>query len=178
MPCFTKEKNVLTSLSSLNSPYIPRLFLSNKDTLVITPLCTKINNLQMKDIENILGTLKEVHSNFNLVHMDLWKYNFLRDDDGNILIIDWGYSKTQGKNSPFAGALECMPDNVLQSLINEQQINYGPMIDLICLIRSLYLMLYQPSSIERISFDRIPENFKKRAQDILDFWTSNGKSEW
>ena len=98
----------------------------------------------MKDIENIIETLKTVHSNFQLVHMDLRKYNFLRDGDDNILIIDWGYSKTQGENAPFAGALECMPDNVLQSLIDNEQINYNQTIDLICLVRSLYLMLHQP----------------------------------
>jgi len=110
--------------------------------------------------------------------MDLRKYNFLRDDYGNILIIDWGYSKTQGENAPFAGALECMPDNVLQSLVNDEPIEYDPAIDLICLVRSLYLMLHQPPLIERISFDKVPGNFKKRVQDILDFWAINGKSEW
>ncbi|RIB17788.1 hypothetical protein C2G38_1400209 [Gigaspora rosea] len=100
----------------------------------MTPLCNKVNNLQIKDIENIIKTLETVHSNFQLVHMDLRKYNFLRDDDSNILIIDWGYSKTQGENAPFAGALECMSDNILQSLINQKQINYEPTIDLICLV--------------------------------------------
>ncbi|CAG8538090.1 3690_t:CDS:2 [Gigaspora rosea] len=149
--CFTNEKNVLTRLSELNSSYLLKLLLSNEDTLVMTPLCNKVNNLQIKDIENIIKTLETVHSNFQLVHMDLRKYNFLRDDDSNILIIDWGYSKTQGENAPFAGALECMSDNILQSLINQKQINYEPTIDLICL---------------------------KRAQDILDFWAVNGKSEW
>ncbi|CAI2185652.1 5091_t:CDS:2 [Funneliformis geosporum] len=178
LPCFINEKDVLIKLSVLNSPYLPKLLLSNDDTLVMTPLCTKVNNLQIKDIENIIETLKTVHSNFQLVHVDLRKYNFLRDDDGNILITDWGYSKAQGENAPFAGALECMPDNVLRSLINDEQINYGPTIDLICLVRSLYLMLHQPSSIERISFEMIPENFKRRVQDILDFWAVNGKSEW
>ncbi|GBB94479.1 hypothetical protein RclHR1_23620001 [Rhizophagus clarus] len=161
LSCFINEKNVLTRLSDLNSPYLPKLLLSNDDTLVMTPLCTKVNNLQIKDIENIIETLKTVHSNFQLVHMDLQKYNFLRDNDGNILITDWGYSKTQGENALFAGALECMPDNVLRSLINDEQINYDPTIDLICLVRSLYLMLHQPSSIERISFNMVPENFKR-----------------
>ncbi|CAG8551597.1 4894_t:CDS:2 [Racocetra fulgida] len=131
LSCFINEKNALTRLSDLNSPYLPKLLLSNDDTLVMTPLCTKINNLQIEDIENIVETLKIVHSNFQLVHMDLRKYNLLRDDAGNILITDWGYSKTQGENSPFAGALECMPDNVLRSLLNDEQINYDPTIDLI-----------------------------------------------
>ncbi|CAG8807629.1 37931_t:CDS:2, partial [Gigaspora margarita] len=175
LPCFTNEKNVLTRLSVLNSPHLPKLLLSNDDTLVMTPLCSKVKNLQINDIENIIKTFKTVHSNFQLVHMDLRKYNFLRDDDGNILIIDWGYSKTQGENAPFAGALECMPDNILQSLINEDQINYEPTIDLICLVRSLYLVLHQPLSIERFSFNRATE---KRALDLLNFWAVNGNSEW
>jgi len=177
--CFINEKNILTKLVDLDSPHLPKLLYSNNDTLVMTPLCTKVNNLQIKDIENIVETLRMVHSNFQLVHMDLRKYNFLRDDDGNILITDWGYSKEQGKgeNTTFAGALECMPDNVLQSIIDGEEINYNPTIDLICLVRSLYLMLHKPL-IERISFDRDPKNFKGRVQNILDFWASNGKSEW
>ncbi|CAG8764496.1 23075_t:CDS:2, partial [Gigaspora rosea] len=178
LPCFTNEKNALTKLSALNSPHLPKLLLSNEDTLVMTPLCSKVKNLQIKDIENIIETLKAVHSNFQLVHMDLRKYNLLRDDDGNILIIDWGYSKKQGENAPFAGALESMPDNILQSLINEDQINYEPKIDLICLVRSIYLMLHQPLLIERFSFNRATDNFRNRAFDILDFWAANGKSEW
>ncbi|CAG8482269.1 36681_t:CDS:10 [Gigaspora margarita] len=145
--CFTNKKNVLIRLSDLNLFHLPKLLLSNDDTLVMTPLCNKVNNLQIKDIKNIIETLETVHSNFQL-----------------------GYSKIQGENASFAGALECMPDNILQSLINKEQINYEPTIDLICLVQSLYLMLHQPLSIERISFDRVPENFKKRAQDILDFW--------
>ncbi|RGB23624.1 hypothetical protein C1646_529513 [Rhizophagus diaphanus] len=58
LPCFTHEKNVLTTLLDLNSPHLPKLLLSNNDTLVMSPLCTKVNNLQMKDIENIIETLK------------------------------------------------------------------------------------------------------------------------
>ncbi|CAG8729034.1 10971_t:CDS:2, partial [Gigaspora rosea] len=178
LPCFTNEKNVLTRLSVLNSSHLLKLLLSNDDTLVMTPLCSKVKNLQINDIENIIKTLKTVHSNFQLVHMDLRKDNLLRDDDDNILIIDWGYSKTQGEDAPFVGALEYMPDNILQSLINEDQINYEPTIDLICLVRSLYLMLHQPLSIGRFSFNSATDNFKKRALDLLNFWAVNGNSEW
>ncbi|CAG8679586.1 12651_t:CDS:2, partial [Funneliformis caledonium] len=110
LSCFINEKNVLTRLLDLNSPYLLKLLLSNDDTLIMTPLCTKVNNLQIKDIENIIETLKTVHSNFQLVHIDLRKYNFLRDDDCNILITDWDNCKIQGENAPFAEALKYILD--------------------------------------------------------------------
>ncbi|CAB4413826.1 unnamed protein product [Rhizophagus irregularis] len=53
-----------------------------------------------------------------------------------LFIIDWGYSiKLEGNhNFAFAGALECMPDNILQSIVNDgDDINYGPGVDLTCL---------------------------------------------
>ncbi|PKY45034.1 hypothetical protein RhiirA4_459523 [Rhizophagus irregularis] len=37
-------------------------------------------------------------------------------------------------DSTFAGALEYMPDEVLLSIINEEEIAYGPKVDLVCLI--------------------------------------------
>ena len=47
-------------------------------------------------------------------------------------------------DSRFAGALEVMPDKVLLSIINEEEIDYGPEVDLVCLVRSFYLMLHRP----------------------------------
>ncbi|CAG8772791.1 3861_t:CDS:1, partial [Ambispora leptoticha] len=137
----------------------------------------KVNNLRKEDIRNIINTLKLVHLNYKLVHMDLRKYNFLRNDNGEIVIIDWGYSVTEGETGNFAGALECMPDDVLTSLVNGEQPSYSPKIDLICLAKAFYLMLHKPAQVlvERLSFDRTP-NFKLRAQDILSFWKSNAKS--
>ncbi|CAB4399464.1 unnamed protein product [Rhizophagus irregularis] len=180
LSCFKQERDALTRLSELNSPHIPKLLLSNANTLVMTPLCTKVKNLRKEDIERIIETLKVVHSQYHIVHRDLRKYNFLRDDNGNILIADWGYSVIEGDNMPFAGALECMPDDVLESLDNNEAINYNPRMDLICLVRSLYLMFHNPV-MERFSFDKVleNENFKERLQEIKTFWSSHGNSsEW
>lgn len=177
---FKQEKDALTRLSELNSPYIPKLLLSNTNTLVMTPLCMKVKNLRKEDIERIIETLKVVHSQYHIIHRDLRKYNFLRDNNGNILIANWGYSVMEGDNMPFAGALECMPDDVLESLDNNEAINYNPRMDLICLVRSLYLMLHNPV-MERFSFDKVLENgnFKERLQEIKAFWSSHGNSsEW
>ncbi|CAG8839321.1 24773_t:CDS:2, partial [Gigaspora margarita] len=43
-----------------------------------------------------------------------------------ILIIDWGFSTKNCEDTAFAGALECMPDLVLESLTNEKNIAYRP----------------------------------------------------
>jgi predicted Ser/Thr protein kinase len=173
--CFTREKEVLLKLSELKSPHIPRLLLSSEDILVMSPVCTKVNSLTKDDIRNIIKTLKEVHSQFHIIHRDLRKFNFLRDDNGNILLADWGYSIFDYEQAEFAGALECMPNNILTSLVNNESITYGPEIDLVCLVRSLYLVFHRPA-MKRISFGK-ESDFKRRLHDILDFWTNNGSSE-
>ncbi|CAI2180890.1 290_t:CDS:2 [Funneliformis geosporum] len=141
-PCFEREKDVLINF---NSPHIPSLLLYDKDSLVTTPLGTKVKNLQKRDVRNIIETLRMCNKN----------------ETGN-----------------FAGALECMPNDILQSLVNGEQILYSPSIDLICLVRLFYLMLHKPANVamERISFDEISD-FKSRAKNVLTFWSSRGKSD-
>ncbi|CAG8787087.1 5991_t:CDS:1, partial [Acaulospora morrowiae] len=147
------------------------------NTLVMTPLGGKVNNLRKTDIKNVITTLKHVHS-YEYVHRDLRKYNFLRNlDDPKeaILIIDWGFSTKNHEATAFAGALECMPDEVLESLTNEENIVYGPKVDLICFVRSFYLMLHKPL-MERVAFDR-DDDIGKRAQMMLNFWKDCSKSD-
>ncbi|RHZ88242.1 hypothetical protein Glove_25g31 [Diversispora epigaea] len=174
LSCFEREKSVLENLNT--SPHIPKLLLYNKNSLVTIPLGTKVENLQKNDIKNIIETLKTAHLQ-NIVHMDLRKYNFIRNND-KILIIDWGYSVSKNDVGKFSGALECMPDDILKSLANGEQITYSPSIDLICLVRSFYLMLHNPTNSEmmKISFDGISD-FKSRVKCLLDFWSSHGTSD-
>ncbi|RGB21832.1 hypothetical protein C1646_777169 [Rhizophagus diaphanus] len=178
LECFKTEKNVLKKLLTLNSPHLQKLLLDNTNTLVTTPLGSKANHLQKKDIGDIIRTLKMVHLTYNRVHMDLRRYNFLRDDNGHIVIIDWGYSVTNNKmESRFAGALEVMPDDILESLINEDKIKCSPRIDLICCVRTFYLMIHKPTSaeIKRMSFNNALD-IKSKAQKFLSFWSNRGKS--
>src|SRR4051794_35464878 len=110
LSCFEREKNVLEELLCLNSLHIPTILFSNDNTLVMTPFCEKINNLQKKDIRDIIITLQNVHGR-EIIHRDLRKFNFLRNLgnlDKNILIVNWDYNSES--TSSFAGALECMPD--------------------------------------------------------------------
>ncbi|CAI2200460.1 5421_t:CDS:1, partial [Funneliformis geosporum] len=128
LPCFETEMRVLENLSTLNSPHIPKILRYNDNALVMTPIGVRVNNLRREDIGNIITTLRDVHSH-GIIHRDIRKFNFIRMIDDlreNIIIVDWGYSTNNGSTTPFAGALECMPDNVLQSLINDEVITYGP----------------------------------------------------
>ncbi|CAB4412670.1 unnamed protein product [Rhizophagus irregularis] len=177
LSCFETEKNVLNKLSTKNSPHLQKLLHDSENILVTTPLCSKVNHLQKKDIGDIIKTLKMVHLCYNRVHMDLRRYNFLRDDDGHIVIIDWGYSVTKDKTGSFAGALEVMPDDILESLINGEQITYSPRIDLICCVRTFYLMFHKPTNadIKRISFNGAVDT-KSKAQKLLNFWSNHGKT--
>ncbi|GET02842.1 kinase-like domain-containing protein [Rhizophagus clarus] len=171
LPCFEREITVLEDLANLNSPHIPKVLLNNESTIVMSQLGERVNNFRKKDIKDIITTLKEVHSR-NIIHRDLRKYNFLRDSLDNILIIDWGYSTYSYENSSFTGALDSMPDEVLESIIKDYDIVYGPKIDLICFIRSFYLMIH------RISLDLYPkDDIKTRAQMMMNFWNEHGKSE-
>ncbi|CAH1768421.1 623_t:CDS:2, partial [Entrophospora sp. SA101] len=175
--CFEREKDVLEKLSTLNSPYIPKILFNNYNTLVITSHGVKVNNLRKKDIKDIITTLRDVHS-CGIIHRDLRKYNFLCNFDDlseNILIIDWGYSTSNSESTKFAGALECMPNEVLESLINGEEIIYGPKVDLMCFVRSFYLMIHRPS-LDRSPFDK-DYDIKKRAQTLLNFWSGCGKSD-
>lgn len=91
LPYFAKEKNVLGNLSSLNLSHIPKILFSNDNTLVMAPFCEKINNLQKKDIRDIIITFQDIHKH-GIIHRDLRKFNFLHnldDLENNILIVDW-----------------------------------------------------------------------------------------
>ncbi|CAG8632147.1 1972_t:CDS:2, partial [Diversispora eburnea] len=101
--CFERERNALVLLSELKSLHIVKILFYNEDALVMTPRGEKVNNLQKKDIKDIITTLKGVHS-LKIIYRDLRKYNFLRDSDGNILIINWGYSTFNIEDTEFAGA--------------------------------------------------------------------------
>jgi hypothetical protein len=176
--CFETEKNVLNELSAMNSPHLQKLLLDDEGVLVTTPLGTKAKRLQKKDIGDIIKTLEMVHSTYNRVHMDLRRNNFLRDGDGQIVIVDWGYSVAKNDTGNFAGALEVMPDDILTSLTYGEQIKYSPRIDLICFVRTHYLMLHRPTNaeMERMSVNGTPD-IKSRAQNVLDFWSTHGKSD-
>ncbi|PKY60183.1 hypothetical protein RhiirA4_483591 [Rhizophagus irregularis] len=101
----------------LDLPHIPKLHLHDEKSLIMTPLGMKVKSLEKRDIKSIIETLKIVHEK-NIVYMDLRQYNFIRDYDEKIIIIDWGYSTIKNETGDFAGALECMPDDILKSLAN------------------------------------------------------------
>ncbi|KAF0484869.1 kinase-like protein [Gigaspora margarita] len=177
LSCIERERAVLDQLSELDTLHIPKILFHDENTLVMTPLGVKVNNLRKPDIKDIINTLKQVHL-YGYVHRDLRKYNFLRNLDHSkepILIIDWGFSTKNCEDTAFAGALECMPDLVLESLTNEKNIAYGPKVDLICFVRSFYLMLHKPS-MERVAFDR-DDDIRRRAQMVLNFWKDCSKSD-
>ncbi|CAG8802155.1 28356_t:CDS:2, partial [Dentiscutata erythropus] len=56
------KRAVLEELSKLNSPHIPKILFYDENTLIITPLGEKVNNLQKTDIKDIITTLERVHS--------------------------------------------------------------------------------------------------------------------
>ncbi|CAG8708630.1 25714_t:CDS:10 [Gigaspora margarita] len=101
LSCYEKVKRVLEKLS--NSPHIPKLLLHNENSLITISLGTKVRNLQKNDIKNIIETLRTVHLQ-NIIHMDLRIHNFI--------------------------PLECMPDDILKSLVNGKQIMYS--LDMLC----------------------------------------------
>ncbi|GES73980.1 serine/threonine-protein kinase HT1-like [Rhizophagus clarus] len=177
LPCIKTEVDVLKDLSKLGSPHIPRILFQNEDTLVMIPVGERINNLRKKDIKDIITTLQKVHSS-GIIHRDLRKFNFLRNLDDlseNILIVDWGYSTNNSDSTTFAGVLECMPDHILQSLINGEEIVYVPQVDLVCFVRSFYLMLHRPT-LDRVPFDK-DDNIKERAHILLNFWKDSKQSD-
>ena len=176
LSCFEKEIQVLTDLSTLNSSHIPKILCYSNNAFVMTPIGVRVNNLRKNDIKDIITTLQNIPSR-GIIHRDLRKFNFIRDLDDlreNILIVDWGYSTDTNSSTSFAGALECMPDHVLRSLINDEAITYGPQVDLTCFVRSFYLMLHRPST-DRVPFEK-QDDTKQRAQVLLDFWKNSRQS--
>ncbi|RIA86811.1 hypothetical protein C1645_740567 [Glomus cerebriforme] len=177
LSCIETEIRVLENLSTLGSPHIPKILCHNDNAFVMTPIGMRVNNLRKRDIGNIITTLQNVHSR-GIIHRDLRKFNFIRKLDDlreNILIVDWGYSTNINESTtPFAGALECMPNYVLRSLINDEAITYGPQVDLICFVRSVYLMLHRPS-LDRVPFEK-QDDIKQQTQILLDFWENSRQS--
>ncbi|CAG8652901.1 601_t:CDS:2, partial [Paraglomus brasilianum] len=164
--CFACEQKVLKELSCLNSAHIPQLRASSPGVLVIYPFCEyEISNLKRDDIKAVISTLQKVHESCGLIHRDIRKYNLLCNEDGKLILTDWGYCVEKNADAPFSGAIECMPDSVLHSLKENQAIDYDFQIDLVSFVRSFYLMIHQPE-LERLSFNA---NIKKYAADYYDF---------
>ena len=93
-PCLERERNALQGLSVFESPHISKIILYNENTLVMTPLGERIQNLKKSDFKDIINVLKSVHS-LNYLHRDLRKYNLICE---NIVIIDWVWYKAGGES--------------------------------------------------------------------------------
>jgi len=125
----------------------------------------------------IVDTLQIVHKQTGIIHRDLRKYNLLRDDAGNIIISDWGFSVKNKEKANFAGALECAGDDLLNNIMNGQKlICYKPHMDLLCFVRTIYLMIHQPK-IDRLPFS-VDKDIEIEAYKIHEFWSQNGTSDF
>jgi serine/threonine protein kinase len=177
LPAFQREREVLHELAALNSPNLPKLILEAPNMLVMSPLGKRVNSLSKEDVHAIITLLKRVHDAlYNFIHRDIRKYNILRDvESDQVILLDWGYSVAKGRAAPFAGALECMPDDVLMDIYHGKEIDCGPRIDLVSFVRLFYLLIHRPE-IERLTFGNNPD-VQSYAQKVHVFWSSRAKSD-
>src|SRR5437763_4933101 len=110
-----------------------------------------------------------------IIHRDFQKWNLLRDQDGNVHIADWGFAVNVNETTTFAGSLETLSDDALQNVIDGKDITYTCNIELISVIRSFYLMVYQPL-LKHPPFGENKNDIKERAKEIKEFWMNNARS--
>jgi hypothetical protein len=176
---FRWEVFVMEKLANLNLQNLLSLEVSHLDTddyepnfIILSPLCEKFKAWRKDDVSPIIDTLKKVHE-LGFIHRDFWKWNLLRDQDGNIWIVDWGFAVEINQPAPFAGSLEILPDELLQDIIDGKKIKYTKDIELISIVYAIYLMVFR-SSLERIPFG--DEDIKKWARTYKEFWKDHAHS--
>ncbi|GBB89726.1 hypothetical protein RclHR1_16500001 [Rhizophagus clarus] len=176
---FRWEVFVMKKLAILNSQNLLSLEISHLDTddygpkfIVLSPLCERFKTWRKEDVSPIINTLKKVHE-LGFIHRDFRKWNLLRDQDGNIRIVDWGFAVEINQPVSFAGSLETLPDEVLQDIIDGKKIKYTKDIELISIVRAIYLMVFRPF-LEHIPFGE--EDIKKWAGIYKEFWRGHAHS--
>ncbi|CAG8614442.1 1061_t:CDS:2 [Funneliformis caledonium] len=176
---FRWEDYIMEKLANLNSQNLLSMELSHLDTnddgpkfIVLSPLCKRFKTWRKEDISPIIDTLRKVHE-LGFIHRDFRKWNLLRDQDENIRIVDWGFSVEVNKPVLFAGSLETLPNEVLQDIIDGKKIKYTKEIELISMVRSIYLMVFRPP-LERIPFG--DDDIKEWAKVYKEFWEGHSQS--
>ncbi|RGB26574.1 kinase-like domain-containing protein [Rhizophagus diaphanus] len=176
---FRWEVFVMEKLSNLNSQNLLSMEMAHLDTnddgpkfIVLSPLCKRFKTWRKEDISPIINTLRKVHE-LGFIHRDFRKWNLLRDQDENIRIADWGFAVKVNQSVLFAGSLETLPNEVLQDIIDGKTIKYTKEVELISMVRSIYLMLFRPP-LERIPFGE--NDIKEWAKVYKEFWEGHAQS--
>ena len=176
---FQWEVFIMEKLADLNSRNLLSMEMYHLDTnddgpkfIVLSPLCKRFKTWKKDDISSIIDTLRKVHE-LGFIHRDFRKWNLLRDQDENIRIVDWGFAVEVNQSALFAGSLETLPNEVLQDIVDGKKIKYTKEIELISMVRSIYLMVFRPH-LERIPFGN--DDIKKWAKVYKEFWKGHAQS--
>jgi hypothetical protein len=85
--------------------------------VVLNEVCTPATHLTAEDVKNLAECIRELHER-NILHADVRKSNIMRASNGDIMMVDFGFSKV----SPFvadvyAGTLTTASDRALEAII-------------------------------------------------------------
>merc|ERR1712194_408318 len=85
--------------------------------VVLNEVCTPATHLTAEDVKNLAGCIRELHER-NILHADVRKSNIMRASNGDIMMVDFGFSKV----SPFvedtySGTLTTASDRALEAII-------------------------------------------------------------
>ena len=136
----------------------------------------------IKYLDQILDALEEVHDH-QMLHLDLKPSNIMVDNNGQILLIDFGASKQQkadGSGATANSALTHTPGYAPLEQMSMEFENFGPWTDLYSLGATLYNLLTgnKPPTTSRISdldddaFE-FPESVSLELQGLI-IWMMNG----
>ena len=177
------EAGVLTRLAQEDVPNVPQLVEADTDMnmgLVLSPRATdlRLGQFALRHALQALDTLQAVHEKTGLVHRDIRPANLLLQDNGDILVNDWGFAVPANEPHPYGGAFVHASDTVLGHIAEgKTTFAVGPADDLVSLVRTTLVLNFPRAAvaIEGVNKAEYPPVLARR---LIDGWKSWLPRKW
>jgi serine/threonine protein kinase len=148
-----REAGVLSRLAQEGVPNVPQLVEADTDTdmgLVLSPRATdlRLGQFALRHALQAIDTLQAAHEKAGLVHRDIHPANLLLQDNGDILVNDWGFAVPANEPRPYSGAFIHASDSVLRHIAEgKTTFAVGPADDLVSLVRTTLVLNFPRAAV-------------------------------
>ena len=164
------EKSILQQL--IGFPNIPTVVSSDTNSIVF-PLYRSLKQqnqyemLSEKNMMALVNLLRKVHER-NIYHRDLRPENILLDNNGDVILIDWGYAVGTNPTSNFAGTASFCAEKFASNWLYNHESTYNPRYDCESLLKCFY---YLKDITIRLELEQIANNNQnERLKLAIDIW--------